>query len=124
MKVPIYWAEFRASALSSATGPRKRTALNNLRNLALWIVIALLLVVLFNLFQGPTQRAGPRADFLQRIQPAGECRRRSRSVTIQGDHIEGQLQERQPDSPPTSPDDPSLVQRLLEHNVDITVTPR
>jgi len=26
--------------------------LNNLRNLALWIVIALLLVFLFNLFQG------------------------------------------------------------------------
>ena len=32
--------------------------MNNFRNLALWIIIALLLVALFNIFQGPTQRQG------------------------------------------------------------------
>ena len=41
----------------------KGRPLNNLRNLALWIVIALLLVFLFNLFQGtgqPYRRRGHR----------------------------------------------------------------
>ena len=35
--------------------------LNNLRNLALWIVIALLLVFLFNLFQGTGSHTSPSA---------------------------------------------------------------
>jgi len=44
---------------------------NNFRNLALWIIIALLLVALFNLFQGPAARVGRSAisftEFNQQI---------------------------------------------------------
>ena len=43
-----------------ADGPGKRMS-NFGRNLALWVIIALLLVVLFNLFQpGTTQTSGAR----------------------------------------------------------------
>ena len=40
----------RAARASAPTG--KDASLNNLRNLGLWILIAVLLVFLFNLFQG------------------------------------------------------------------------
>ena len=45
--------------------------LNNLRNLALWIVIALLLVFLFNLFQGTGHAHRRPADQLFQVQRAG-----------------------------------------------------
>ena len=35
--------------------------MNNLRNLALWIIIALLLVALFNMFQGTARTRRPDA---------------------------------------------------------------
>ena len=45
--------------------------MNNLRNLALWILVALLLVVLFNLFQGPGQKQAAQgikySEFVQQV---------------------------------------------------------
>ena len=58
--------------------------MNNLRNLALWILIALLLVFLFNMFQGTGQHPNPQAitytQFNQEV-VQGQVKK----VTIQGD---------------------------------------
>ncbi len=58
------------------------------RNLALWVVIALLLVALFNLFQNPTARGPGTAlafsDFLAEVEAGNVV-----EVTIQGQSISG-----------------------------------
>ena len=95
--------------------------MNNFRNLALWIIIALLLVALFNLFQGPAQRQGRApisfSEFNQQV--VGD---QIKTVNIAGTHVEGQFKNGTQFSTDI-PDDPSLTQRLLEHNVDIKVRP-
>ncbi|HMI96096.1 MAG TPA: ATP-dependent zinc metalloprotease FtsH [Micropepsaceae bacterium] len=95
--------------------------MNNFRNLALWIIIALLLVALFNLFQGPAQRQGRApisfSEFNQQV--VGD---QIKTVNIAGTHVEGQFKNGTQFSTDI-PDDPTLTQRLLEHNVDIKVRP-
>ena len=64
--------------------------MNNLRNLALWILIALLLVLLFNLFQNSGQKAAtPPLTYTQFSQKlsAGEVK----NMTIQLDQVKGDL---------------------------------
>jgi len=94
---------------------------NNFRNLALWIIIALLLVALFNLFQGPAQRQGRApisfSEFNQQV-----VSDQIKTVNIAGTHVEGQFKNGTQFSTDI-PDDPSLTSRLLEHNVDIKVRP-
>jgi len=92
---------------------------NNFRNLALWIIIALLLVALFNLFQGPAQRQGRAAiNFSEfNTQVVSD---QVKSVTMAGTHIDGQFKNGTPFSTDV-PEDPGLTQRLLEHNVEIKV---
>jgi len=94
---------------------------NNLRNLALWVIIALLLVALFNLFQSPATRSNATtitySEFNDQL-AAGSVK----AVTIEGEQIKGQLQNGQPFST-YAPDDPNLVQRLLDNNVGVSVQP-
>src|SRR5258706_15115655 len=101
--------------------PGKRSAVNNFRNLALWIIIALLLVALFNLFQGPAQRQGRApisfSEFNQQV--VGD---QIKTVNIAGTHVEGQFKNGTQFATDI-PDDPSLTTRLLEHGVDIKVRP-
>src|SRR5258706_11837775 len=101
--------------------PGKRSDVNNFRNLALWIIIALLLVALFNLFQGPAQRQGRApisfSEFNQQV--VGD---QIKTVNIAGTHVEGQFKNGTQFATDI-PDDPSLTSRLLEHNVDIKVRP-
>ncbi len=95
--------------------------MNNLRNLALWIIIALLLVALFNMFQGtgshPTASTISFTQFNQEVMQ-GDVK----AVTIQGSQIKGQLSNGQGFTT-YSPNDPDLVQRMLAHNVQIKVQP-
>ncbi len=60
----------------------------NYRNLALWAIIAVLLIALFNLFQTPQQRGASReiaySEFLQDLSGG-----RVKTVTIAGDRITG-----------------------------------
>ena len=95
--------------------------MNNLRNLALWIIIALLLVALFNMFQGtgshPTASTISFTQFNQEVMQ-GDVK----AVTIQGSQIKGQLSNGQGFTTYT-PNDPDLVQRMLAHNVQIKVQP-
>jgi len=95
--------------------------LNNLRNLALWILIALLLVLLFNLFQGSSQRATTPAftytQFTQKVQQ-GEVK----TVTIQGDQAKGELSSGGTFTTTIPPQDQNVWNILKEHpNVNVTV---
>ncbi|MEO0635120.1 MAG: ATP-dependent zinc metalloprotease FtsH [Pseudomonadota bacterium] len=94
---------------------------SNFRNYALWAIIILLLVALFNLFQSPTQQAASTevsySQFLEDV-AAG----RVQSVEIQGQTITGQTSSGQRFET-FAPDDPSLVQTLNERGVNINVSP-
>src|SRR6185369_10923397 len=75
---------------TSGHGFRPRNEMSNFgRNLALWVIIALLLVVLFNVFQPSGGRSTARqmsySDFIGNVN-AG----RVRDVVIQGHIITGQ----------------------------------
>jgi len=91
------------------------------KNLALWIVIGLLLVALFNLFQTSSSR-GPQStlafsDFLSDIN-----RGQIADVTIQGNNISGHFTDSRAFST-YAPNDPNLVNRLMEKGVRITAAP-
>ena len=91
------------------------------RNLALWVIIALLLVVLFNLFQpGTTHTAATQvaySDFISEVN-AG----RVRDVVIQGRTVSGQLNDGRTFQTYT-PEDPSLVKPLTDKNVRVIAKP-
>jgi cell division protease FtsH len=96
-------------------------AVNNLRNLALWIIIALLLVALFNMFQGTANRpAATTQNFTEFNQQVVQGQ--VKKVTMQGDQIKYELGNGQAFTT-YAPSDPSLVPRMLQHNVGITVQP-
>jgi len=91
------------------------------KNLALWIVIGLLLVALFNLFQTSSSR-GPQStlafsDFLNDVN-----RGQVADVTIQGNNISGHFTDSRAFTT-YAPSDPNLVSRLTEKNVRITAAP-
>ncbi|HWE05977.1 MAG TPA: ATP-dependent zinc metalloprotease FtsH [Rhizomicrobium sp.] len=95
--------------------------MNNLRNLALWIIIALLLVALFNMFQGTANRpASTTTNFTEFNQQVVQGA--VKKVTIQGDQIKYELSNGQTYTT-YAPNDPGLVSRMLEHNVGINVQP-
>ncbi len=92
------------------------------RNLALWVIVALLLVALFNLFQpssgpGRTAQQVAYSDFLNEVN-AGHVR----DVTIQGRTVTGQLSDGRSFQTFT-PEDPSLVSRLTERGVRVVARP-
>jgi hypothetical protein len=91
------------------------------KNLALWIVIGLLLVALFNLFQTSSSR-GPQStlafsDFLNDVN-----RGQVSDVTIQGNNISGHFTDNRAFTT-YAPNDPNLVNRLTEKNVRISAAP-
>ena len=96
--------------------------MNNLRNLALWIVIALLLVFLFNMFQGTgthtTASAISYTKFNEDV-AAGQVRK----VKFQGEQVTGELTTGQPFSTTVPANDSTLWPTLKEHNVDTSVAP-
>jgi cell division protease FtsH len=92
------------------------------RNLALWVIVALLLVALFNLFQpasGPGRTASQLAysDFLNEVN-AGHVR----DVRIQGRTLSGNLNDGRSFQTYT-PEDPTLVSRLTERGVRVEARP-
>ena len=92
------------------------------KNLALWVIIGLLLIALFNLFQSPSTR-GPQtslafSDFLAEVQ-AG----RVADVVIQGNSISGHFADGRLFST-YAPNDPSLVDRLTGAGVRIAAVPQ
>ena len=91
------------------------------RNMALWLVIALLVFALFNLFQGTAQRGQelPLAfsDFLTSVE-AGDIR----DVTLQGSGITGHYRDGRNFST-YAPDNANLVPILTKYGVRISALP-
>ena len=91
------------------------------KQIALWIVIGLLLVALFNLFQ-TSSRKGPQStlafsDFLADVN-----RGQVTDVTINGNNIAGHFTDGRAFAT-NSPNDPGLVNRLMDKGVRITAAP-
>ncbi|MBR0650051.1 ATP-dependent metallopeptidase FtsH/Yme1/Tma family protein [Roseomonas terrae] len=92
------------------------------RNLALWVIVALLLVALFRLFEpAGSGRAGATqasySEFLENVN-SGHVR----DVTIQGRTVSGTLTDGRSFQTYT-PDDPALVSRLVDKNVRVVARP-
>ncbi|EEY05210.1 ATP-dependent zinc metalloprotease FtsH [Brucella neotomae] len=94
----------------------------NYRNFALWAIIALLLIALFNLFQSPGQRTNSREiSYSQFIDDVSNGR--VKSVTITGQRISGTLADNGSTFQTYSPGDTGLVSRLEDKGVAITARP-
>jgi cell division protease FtsH len=101
---------------------QERRLVNNLRNLALWIIIALLLVALFNMFQGTgSHQNTSQISYTQFNQQVTNGL--VKKVTIQGDQIIGETQSGQQFTTVAPPNDSQLTSKLLEKNVDVNVKP-
>src|SRR5499426_3122820 len=94
----------------------------NLRNFALWVIIVLLLLALFTLFQNPGQRTTSQdISFSQLLNEVDQGR--VRDVLIQGPEIHGTFTDGR-SFQTYAPSDPSLIQRLYGKGVSITARPQ
>ena len=93
-----------------------------LRNFALWVIIILLLVALFTLFQNPARRTTDQdisfSQFLNEVDQG-----RVRDVLIQGPEIHGTFTDGR-SFQTYAPSDPSLAQRLYGKGVSVTLRPQ
>jgi cell division protease FtsH len=93
----------------------------NLRNFALWVIIVLLLLALFTLFQNPGQRASSQdISFSQLLSEVDQ--NHVRDVVIQGPEIHGTFTNGS-SFQTYAPNDPTLVSRLYNGKVQITAKP-
>ena len=93
----------------------------NLRNFALWVIIVLLLLALFTLFQNPGQRASTQEiPFSQLLSEVDQ--NHVRDVVIQGSEIHGTFTNGS-SFQTYAPNDPNLVKRLYDSKVSITAKP-
>ncbi len=92
------------------------------KNLALWIIIGLLLVALFNLFQSSANRGSsnpkPYSEFIDEVN-----RGQVSDVTIQGNVITFTLADKHATYSTYAPNDPGLVRQLLDKGVTIKAAP-
>ncbi|MFT0859130.1 ATP-dependent zinc metalloprotease FtsH [Ancylobacter sp. G4_0304] len=93
----------------------------NIRNFALWVIIVLLLLALFSLFQNPAQRQSANdISFSQLLTEVDNGR--VRDVVIQGPEITGSFTDGRAFQT-YAPSDPGLVDRLYGKGVSITAKP-
>src|SRR5438128_2443043 len=93
----------------------------NLRNFALWVIIVLLLLALFTLFQNPgTRTSDSKISFSQLLTDVDNGK--VKDVTIQAQDIHGTYTNGSQFNT-YAPNDPSLVQRLYGKGVQITASP-
>ncbi len=104
-------------------GVQGKDNVNNLgKNLALWVIIGLLLVALFNLFEGASHREPTTklafSEFLSNVEN-GEVS----DVVIRGNDVSGHFSDGRGFTT-YAPDDARLVDRLAEKNVLIRAAPQ
>lgn len=96
--------------------------MNLSKNLFLWIIVALLLVALFYMFQGQTgSNQAPAlaySEFLSRVE-AGDVS----AVEIRGRNIQGEFKNGIGRFETYAPDDPNMVDRLERSGVEINAAP-
>jgi len=92
---------------------------NFLKSAALWVVIALIMVMLFHLFNQPAPQIKKFAfsEFIQALD-----KDKIKEVTIEGHKIKGLMKDKTPFET-YAPDDPKLVERLMNKNVIISAKP-
>ena len=95
----------------------------HLRNFALWVIIILLLLALFTLFQNPGQRAASSDISFSRLLTDVDQGRVS-AVVIQGPEIHGTYVDGHGSFQTYAPNDPTLIQKLYQKNVEITARPQ
>jgi cell division protease FtsH len=105
-----------------STGSGKARPLNNFgKNLALWVIIGVLLILLFNLFQGTSPRGGAQgmaySEFVNNVE-----RQQVRDVLIQGPNIRGHLSDGRMFTT-YAPNDPTLIERLQRNSVQYSAQP-
>ncbi|MFQ5672295.1 MAG: ATP-dependent zinc metalloprotease FtsH [Nitrospinales bacterium] len=90
------------------------------KNMALWLVIGLIMIALFNIFNKPLtpQSEVIFSDFVNQVE-SGEVS----EVVIQGDRIRGQYVDGRSFQTFTPPKDPDIIKQLREKNVRIMVEP-
>ncbi len=95
---------------------------NSGKNVFIWVVIAIVLVLLFNLFnQGQNQSRLtklPYSEFLKLVDTD-----KVNDVSIIGRTISGNLDDGTKFSTYTPPNDPKIIEKLSKHNVIITAAP-
>ena len=96
--------------------------MNFSKNLVLWVIIAVLLAALFNLFQSSsspkTTNGYAYSDFMTEVDNGKVA-----DVTIQGEQITGHFTDGRSFST-YSPQDPTIVTKLRQANVRISAIPR
>jgi cell division protease FtsH len=92
------------------------------RNLVLWVIILVLIVALYNLFQASTSIPQSREISFTEFMASVEGNEVN-SVTIQGNNITGKTRDGTPFQT-YAPEDPSLVPSLRANGVDIKAVPR
>jgi cell division protease FtsH len=93
----------------------------NLRNFALWVIIVLLLLALFTLFQNPGQRTSSQDISFSQLLTEVDANH-VRDVVIQGPEIHGTFTNGS-SFQTYAPSDPTLVKRLYDGKVSITAKP-
>src|SRR5246500_3473118 len=94
----------------------------NLRNFALWVIIVLLLLALFTLFQNPGQHStSSDISYSQLLNEVDQGR--VRDVVIQGHEIRGTYNDGRGSFQTYMPDDNGLIERLNKNKVQITARP-
>ena len=95
--------------------------MGNFRNFAVWVIIAMLLIALFNLFQQPGQtvRSSEKtySEFISDVDSGAV-----KSVTITGDQISG-ISSDGKSFKTFAPNDPNLITTLRDKGVNIRVEP-
>ncbi|MEP3264426.1 MAG: ATP-dependent zinc metalloprotease FtsH [Hyphomicrobiales bacterium] len=95
---------------------------SNFKNFALWVVIMLLVVALFQLFQSPTQTVAtstiPYSEFMSEVDNG-----RVNKVSIEAGQVTGTFGDGSRFKTFSPPDDPSLIERLEAKGVVINVEP-
>ena len=89
------------------------------KNLALWLVISLMMILVYNLFNKPrpAQEKINYSDFIAAVD-AGKVS----SVSIQGNDLKGKYVDGK-DFKTFKPEDPQLTQKLLEKKIVVTASP-
>ncbi len=90
------------------------------KNLILWVVIAIVLMAVFNNFGPPQQRANTigYSDFIQQVKSGQVTQVTIQDKTIRGTKVGGEQFSTY------APDDPKMVDDLLANNVQVVAKPR
>ncbi|MEQ8325644.1 ATP-dependent zinc metalloprotease FtsH [Parvibaculum sp.] len=97
--------------------------MSNFKNFAVWVLGALLLIALFNLFQGPAPQDGAGSEIAYSRLLSDVDFGNVSEVVIQGEKISGTYTDGRKFVSYAPPQDPSLVETLKRNNVSIAAKP-